>query len=59
MEVSKIADTLVSMASLFNCSLEIAWETYMHPALTDQASFEEVKSFIDMKVSLGEKYEQV
>jgi hypothetical protein len=55
--VSSIADTLVSQASLFNCTLEKAWKKYMHPALTEQTTFEEVKKYIDSKVALGEKSE--
>ena len=54
--VSKIADTLVSQSTFFRCSLEEAWETYLHPYLTKQATFEEVKKYIDNKVALGEKY---
>jgi hypothetical protein len=57
-EISKIADTLVSQASLFNCSIEVAWKTYMHPVLIEHTTYEEVKKYIDEKVALGEKYEK-
>lgn len=52
-ELSKIADTLVSQSGLFNCSLEEAWESWMHPLLTNNYTFEEVKEYIDRKVELG------
>lgn len=51
--VSKLADTLVSQSAMYNCSFEEAWENHMHPFLTKQATFEEVKQYIDDKIYLG------
>ncbi|QJI52357.1 hypothetical protein [Psychrobacillus phage Perkons] len=52
-EISKVADTLMSQSGLFQCSIEEAWNTYMHPILTENFDFEEVKVYIDRKVELG------
>lgn len=53
-----IADTLVNQSAIFNCSLKEAWENYMHPLITGQATFDEVKAYIDNKVALGEQYKK-
>lgn len=52
LEISKIADTLMSQSAMFNCSLEEAWKQWMHPVLTEQTTFEEVKKYIDEQVTL-------
>lgn len=54
--VAQLADTLVSQSTLFNCSIEEAWEKYMHPYLTKQSTFEEVKSYIDDQIALGKEF---
>lgn len=51
--ISRVADTLVSQSGMFNCSIEEAWNTYMHPLLTESFDYEDVKSYIDRKVELG------
>jgi len=58
-EIAKTADTLVGQASLFNCSLEEAWETYMHPAITQQFTFEEISNYIKDTIILGERYKDI
>lgn len=52
-DISKIANTLISQSSLFDCSIEEAWKKYMHPILTEQITFDEVKKYINEKVALG------
>jgi hypothetical protein len=52
-DISKIASTLISQSALFDCSLEEAWEKYMHPILIEQTTFEEVKNYIMEKTALG------
>jgi hypothetical protein len=53
LEISRVADTLVNQASLFNCGIEKAWNKYMHPVITEQFTFDEVKKYIDSKISMG------
>jgi len=42
----------MSQSAMFNCSLEEAWKQWMHPVLTEQTTFEEVKKYIDEQVTL-------
>ncbi len=53
-DISRVASTLVSQSSLFQCSLEHAWKQYMHPLITERFNYKEVKDYIDEKVKLGE-----
>lgn len=53
LDISSIANTLVSQSSIFNCSLKEAWDNYMHPALTQSITFEETKKYIDEKTKQG------
>lgn len=55
LEISKVADTLIQQCSIFQCSVEKAWEDHMHPLITESIAFEEVKAYIDNKIKLGEK----
>mgnify|MGYP000930260036 FL=1 len=57
-KIGNIADALISVSSMFNCTLEEAWERYTHPIITEKFSFEEVKKYIDKKVELGEKFKK-
>lgn len=52
-KLSKVADTLVQQSVIFSCSIETAWNEYMHPIITERFTFEEVKEYIDHKVELG------
>lgn len=53
-EISKVADTLISQATMFNCNIEKAWTDYMHPLITDQFTFDEVKTYIADKAVKGQ-----
>ena len=50
--LSATANALMSICGQFNCSLEFAWGS-LHPAYTDNFSFEEVRAYIERKVELG------
>jgi hypothetical protein len=52
-EISRVADVLISQSSMFNCSIEKAWKDYMHPAITEQFTFDEVKKYIYDKILRG------
>jgi metal-dependent amidase/aminoacylase/carboxypeptidase family protein len=52
-EISKVADTLVNQASMFNCNYKTAWEKYMHPIITNQFTYEEVEKYINDKITKG------
>lgn len=56
MELSDVANTLVSQSSLFECTLEVAWKDWMHPIIVEQFSFEEVNEYIQSKIKLGERF---
>lgn len=47
--ISKVANDLIQQCSIFQCSLESAWEDYMHPYGTTYLTFDEVKSYIYMR----------
>lgn len=57
MDISKVADTIVSQASLFECSLEEAWNKYTHPLIMNAFKYEDVKAYIERKIELGESVE--
>ncbi|MEC0169743.1 hypothetical protein [Paenibacillus graminis] len=40
------ANALKEMAQLFSCSYETAWKRYMHPAITEKFTYEEVSKHI-------------
>jgi hypothetical protein len=43
--IESIANAVKELAGLFNCSHEDAW--YMHPAITDRFTYEEVLPHIN------------
>lgn len=47
MEISRVAEVLISQASLFDCTIEEAWDKYMHPLITNTFKYEDVKDYID------------
>lgn len=51
--ISNTANTLISVRELFMCSLEEAWDYYMHPIFKENVAYEDVKAYIDRKVELG------
>ena len=53
--ISKIADTLISHSS-YKYSLEEVWNESVPAEMRKNFTFEEVKKYIDDKVSLGNKY---
>jgi hypothetical protein len=56
MEISKVADNLVSYAGIFQCSFKEAWEKHLPELLTKDTSFQEVINYINYKIALGDKY---
>lgn len=56
--ITKVANTLISYASLFRCSLEDAWDIHLPTYFTDKFSFEEVKVSIDEKVIQGKLFQE-
>ena len=42
MDIEKAAVALRRQAYFFTCSYKTAWEKWMHPAITDEFTFEEV-----------------
>ena len=53
-EISKVADAVVMQTSLFQCSIDEAWDRYTHDLIKNQFTLEEVKAYINRKVQLGE-----
>jgi len=47
LELSKVSGILVEQSNLFECDLKTAWEKWMHPAITEQFTYEEVRLSID------------
>jgi len=47
LELSKVASILVEQSNIFECDLKTAWEKYMHPVITDQFTYEEVRLFVE------------
>ena len=47
MEISRVAEVLISQASLFKCTTKEAWDKYMHPLITNAFRYEDVKDYID------------
>lgn len=58
MDISRVASTIVSHASLFKCSTEEVWEKYTHPLILNLFEYEEVKAYIDSKIELGERLDK-
>lgn len=44
MTIESVAKALKEISNLFACSYETAWKQYMHPAITDEFTFEENKA---------------
>ncbi|SYX85922.1 MULTISPECIES: hypothetical protein [Paenibacillus] len=42
MNIKYVASALVETTHAFNCSFDTAWKKYMHPAITERFTFEEV-----------------
>ena len=49
LELSKVAEVLVDQSKIFNCDLKTAWKKWMHPAITEQFTFEEVIKYLEAK----------
>lgn len=50
-KIEHVADTLVKQAKLFDCTLEVAWNEYIHPLITEKFSLDEVLNYIeDMEI---------
>jgi len=47
LELSKVSGILVEQSNIFECDLKTTWEKLMHPAITDQFTYEEVRLFIE------------
>jgi len=47
LKISKVAEVLTEQSKFFNCDLKTAWRTWMHPVITEQFTFEEVRLFIE------------
>lgn len=51
LKIENVAKTLISQAKLFNCTLETAWNNYMHSYITEQFTLEDVANYIeDMQI---------
>lgn len=49
MTVESAANSLKKIAYMFNCSYKKAWNKFMHPAITEKFTFEEVMNHIEDK----------
>ena len=50
-KIDKVVDTLINQSKLFNCTMEVAWNDYMNPLITEQFTLEEVLNYIeDMQI---------
>jgi hypothetical protein len=47
MTIEAVANAVKELAGLFNCSYADAWKKYMHPAITDSFTYEEVLPHIN------------
>lgn len=47
MTLESVAKALLASASFFGCSFKTAWQKYMHPAITDKFTYEEVVKHIE------------
>jgi len=47
LELSKVSKVLIEQSNIFECDLKTAWEKWMHPAITEQFTYEEVMLFIE------------
>lgn len=55
LDLNKVAETLLSQCDLFNCSIEDAWENYIHEIITEQFTFEEVEECLKKNNYFGLK----
>ena len=46
-EISEVAKITIEQCKLFNCSIDICWEKYIHPIITEQFTLNEVKQYIE------------
>lgn len=50
--IDRVADTLINQMKVFDCTIEVAWNDYMHSLITDQFTLEEVVNYIeDMEIA--------
>lgn len=50
--IDRVADTLINQMKVFDCTMEAAWNDYMHSLITDQFTLEEVVNYIeDMEIA--------
>ncbi|MCY9708508.1 hypothetical protein M5X00_31255 [Paenibacillus alvei] len=47
MELENVAKALKDTAYMFMCSYKTAWEQFMHPAITEKFTFDEVMEYIN------------
>lgn len=52
LSIEDVADILVSQSTILKCSLEEAWNTYMHPITTESFSYTEVIEYIKENVQV-------
>ena len=51
LKIENVAETLINQAKLFNCTIDIAWDKYMHPYITNQFNLEDIANYIeDMQI---------
>ncbi|MGH0480957.1 MULTISPECIES: hypothetical protein [Bacillus] len=51
MDIKKVAEVLQEQAYIFTCSYETAWKRWMHPAITESFTFEEVVTHINKRAA--------
>lgn len=49
MTIESVANSLKEVSQLFQCTHEIAWMNYMHPAITEKFTYEEVMKCIQVE----------
>ncbi|MGG0187245.1 hypothetical protein [Bacillus rhizoplanae] len=47
MDIEKVENVLKEQAFIFTCSYKTAWKHYMHPAITERFTFEEVMDCVN------------
>jgi hypothetical protein len=52
-DIGTVANTTVEMTGLMNCDIDTAWKRYLHPAVKEGHSLEEVKAYIEKKIEQG------
>lgn len=50
--IDTVAGALINQMKVFDCTIEVAWNDYMHSLITDQFTLEEVVNYIeDMEIA--------